>query len=607
MGLLDKAEKLRTLEEEKPSLLKKAEKFASEPESLAQDPIDSEEDWVSPESELPPEEIPEDLPPADAVEEIDVFDNWEKEAKVQAEETPLQPVSEDSVPEKQEFLFDDDSDYATAPMEQYLASKKRIENYRAIFEITKEISSSKDFSEFFENLAYSIMGQVGCSSVVIFTSTVGVNHKWEAVESHGLELNADWVFYPTDDVYQRIQESDTVVYSKELLSAHLPPREKSVLGDLASEILVPIQHKEECFGFFALGKLIHGEDYLVDDLEFTKIIGEIAGSVFKRVSEFEKTNEELETAKQLNEINSSIIQFAKQFANVRTMDEAYDTFIEQIKEKLGVKQFTFLVLDSESRLDYIVFGSNFLLPERTKTFKLGKDSDLVGMISNVSGVYKLENFREDPELKSIFTNDELGIMSEFTLLPVINLNWLVGVLLVHGTSKSWTDTVRDTAVTMLETAAPTLANLLILSEKEALYRNPFNPLESRILQEIEKAKEFKTSFTVTMFKVQNVARIVHILGASQFARYTDNLRKSIVDHSSEDDFFTRVGQGKFALVLHGKDKEETEIVVKKIKAAFAKREEGNVSSFRPTYRILSLSYPKDTKDKNQFMELIEEA
>ena len=200
------------------------------------------------------------------------------------------------------------------------------------------------------------------------------------------------------------------------------------------------------------------------------------------------------------------MQSARDFARVRKMDEAYDLLVDNIKNKLGVKQFSFLVLDSDSRSDYIVFGSNFILPERAKDFKLSRDSDIVGMVSNVPGVYKLENFREDSELKSIFTNDELGIMSEFTILPIINLNWLVGMVIIHSTGSAWTDTTRDVAVTLLETSAPVFANLLILQEKEALFRNPFNPLESRILNEIEKASQMNLNFTVSLFKIQNFSR-----------------------------------------------------------------------------------------------------
>ncbi|EMY69330.1 hypothetical protein [Leptospira vanthielii] len=539
--------------------------------------------------------------------EVNIFDEWENDAKKEAAKQPLRPTKEDPAPIGEDVLFDDESDFGTAPMSYHLASKKRIENYQAIFEITKEIASSKEFSDYFDNLVYSLIGQVGCHSVVVLTSTNPKNPKWEAVAAQGIQSKDSWYLSPSDEIYSRISDSETVIYAGEFKSSRLPDRELRLLNEMGSEILVPIRHGEKCFGVLSLGKLINGEEYITDDLEFAKIVGDIAGSVFERVSEFELMNDNLLQAKDVIEINESVLRFAREFARVRKMDEAYDLLIDNIKSKLGVKQFSFLVLDSETRSDYIVFGSNFILPERAKDFRLSKDSDIVGMVSNVAGVYKLENFREDAELKSIFTNDELGIMSEFTILPIINLNWLVGMVIVHSTGSAWTDTTRDVAVTLLETSAPVFANLLILQEKEALFRNPFNPLETRILTEIEKASQMNTNFTVSLFKIQNVSRMVHLVGAGTFARYADALRKTMMDHIGELDFFTRVGQGKFVMVLHGKDKEETDVVIKKIKSSFAKKEDAIIGSFRATYRVLNLSYPHDTKDKNQFLEMVEEA
>ncbi|MDF3820571.1 GAF domain-containing protein [Leptospira sp. 96542] len=568
-----------------------------DPEPIFEDEPKTGENLI----ELEPDEESAPLP------EVDLFEEWENDAKKEASKQPLRPTKDDPAPLTEEILFDDESDFGTAPMAYHLASKKRIENYQAIFEITKDIASSVEYSDFFDNLVYSVIGQVGCSSVVIITSTNPKIQKWEAVAAQGVSIKDSWYLQPNDEIYSRMTDSDSVVYAGEFKSLKIPDREKNLLNELNSEVLVPIRHKDKCYGVMSLGKLINSEEYIADDLEFVKIVGDIAGSVFERVSEFEKLNEDLNIAKEVISINEAVLKTARDFARVRKMDEAFDLFAENIREKLGVKQYSFLILDSEFKEDYIVFGSNFILPERAKDFRLSKNSDIVGMVSNIPGVYRLENFREDSELKSIFTNDELGIMNEFTILPIINLNWLVGMIVVHSTNVPWTDTTRDIAVALLETSAPVFANLLILKEKDALFRNPFNPLETRILSEIEKASKMNISFTVTMFKIQNVARMIQLTSAGNFARYADALRKIIIEHISEMDFFTRVGQGKFVMLLHGKDKEETDVVIKKIKSTFAKKEEILSFDYKASYRVLTLSYPKDTKDKNLFLEMIEEA
>ena len=158
-------------------------------------------------------------------------------------------------------------------------------------------------------------------------------------------------------MYQRLWETDTVMYAGDLLQRKLPEKESKILVEMESEILAPIRHKEKCYGMISLGRLINDEEYIVDDLEFVKIVGEIAGSVFERVSELEEKTEETSHLKEVIEINESVLKTARDFASVRKLDEAYDLLSENLKKKLGVKQFSFLILDSEKQSDYVVFVS----------------------------------------------------------------------------------------------------------------------------------------------------------------------------------------------------------------------------------------------------------
>ena len=175
--------------------------------------------------------------PKASLPEVDIFEDWEKDAVQEAAKQPIQPVEEDKVPQDKNFLFDDESDFSTAPMGQYIASKKRIENYQAVFEITKEIAASKDFADFFDNLVFSIIGQVGCSSVVILTSTNPESEKWDALNAEGVELQDNWSFMAGDEVYQRLSDTDTVIYAGELKQRKLPERESKILNEMESEIL----------------------------------------------------------------------------------------------------------------------------------------------------------------------------------------------------------------------------------------------------------------------------------------------------------------------------------------------------------------------------------
>ncbi|TGK00091.1 GAF domain-containing protein [Leptospira langatensis] len=546
-----------------------------------------------------------DLPKSDDIK--DPFGDWVKDAENQANQEAKRPLNkEQEERESAGFLFDDDSDYSTMPIDLQIASRKKLENYLSVFEISKEISASRDFTTFFENLSYSIQGQIGAESIVIFSSTNGEFDLLRVVEAQGIGADPDWVLETGDETYHAALKTSSVVYAKELFKTVLPKKEKEILEKTSAEMLVPIRSYDEFYGIIILSKTIAGEDYTIEDLEFLKIVGEMAGSVLRRIMDLENLHQENEKLRQVLKGNERILASARDLASVRDMDEAYDYLVETFKKELGLRRWSFLLLDRTTRKEYKVFGTNLLTPDTAGKFRLALDSNLVGIVANVPGVFRISNFRKNPELLSQLSNDELGLMRDFDILPFLNLNWLVGMLVIHETEVPWTDTDRETAVGISEIAAPVLSNLLMLEERDAVFRDPFSPVESRIDEAIARSAKIGAPFSLTVFKVQNASRMVRIKGAGFFSYYCEELRASIQEHLGETDYCYRVGQGKYVVVLDGKDREETQIVVRKIRNRIVELDRKN-KDFQTSTSNQTLCYPADTREKERMLELIEES
>lgn len=614
MGLLEKAsdsssskgQNVQASMSSGSSLLAKAESFIDENLSTKLEPIQRKgllakaEKLIESDEQLRDESLNE--PPV-----LDEFEVWEDEARESSIKTPIKADSSEEHLDKQEYLFDDESDFTTAPIEYHLASKKKIENYQSIFEITKEIGASSNFDDFFSNLNYSIMGQVGAETLAIFSTTKNDFSKFFLIESQGFEPTEDWVISNEDPIYSILQQQESVIYAQELMGMGLGPNGKAILQAMQAEVVVPIKTLTQFYGIIILGKLISEEEYISDDLEFVKVMADIAASVFERVSDFEARSKEIKYLNKIISLNDGILNVSREFASVRKIDQAYDILIQVLKSNYQIERFTFMLFDPKEKDTYKVFTSNQFSPETIARFILGRNSDIVGMVSNVMGIYKLEDFKSNMELQSLISNDELGIIDEFTIIPMINLNWLVGLFIIHKSKEKLTEDYKISLVSLFELASPVFANILILEEKENSFSNPFSPIEDRIDSEISKSKSLNISFTVIVFKVQNIPRMIQMLGQNLFSEYCDNLRKSIQEHLGENDHYVRAGQGKFTSILHSKDKEESEIVIRKIKNHFQPTVDSIKGSFKPSYRILSLEYPKDTKIKEQIIEMIEEA
>ncbi|TGK55155.1 GAF domain-containing protein [Leptospira wolffii] len=537
----------------------------------------------------------------------DPFADWVKDAENQANREANRPLNkEQAETESAEFLFDDDSDYSTLPIDLQIASRKKLENYLSVFEISKEISASKDFPDFFQNLCYSIQGQIGAEGIAIFSSTNGDFHTLRVVEAQGINAHPNWNFETGDECYQAALKTPSVIYAKEMFKFALPGKEKEILEKSNAELLVPIRNYEEFFGIIVLTKTIEGDDYTIEDLEFLKIVGEMAGSVFRRIMDLEALQQENERLGDVVKANERILSTARNLAQIRDMDEAYDFLVETFKKELGLRRWSFLILDRTTRKEYKVFGTNLLTPDTAGKFRLPLDSNLVGIVANVPGVFRISNFRKNPELLSQLSNDELGLMHDFDILPFLNLNWLVGMLVIHETEVPWTDSDRETAVGISEVAAPVLSNLLMLEERDAVFRDPFSPVETRIDEAIARSAKLGAPFSLTVFKVQNATRMVRIKGAGFFAYYCEELRASIQENLSETDYCYRVGQGKYVVVLDGKDREETQIVVRKIRNRIVELDR-KTKDFQTSTANQTLCYPADTREKERMLELIEES
>ncbi len=405
------------------------------------------------------------------------FDDWVKEAEQEARRTLPKKDPNVSASEKDGFLFDDDSNFATSPIDLQIASRKKLENYISVFEISKEIGISTDFANFFENLLFSIMGQIGSESIGIFSSKNGNQDFFRLEDYQGENFNQEWTISSEEEIYHAVHNAGSVLYAKELLKPALPPKEREIIQQSEAELLVPIRTTEEFFGIILLGKTISGEDYTIEDLEFLKIIGEIAGSVYKRIYDTELLHQENQNLKETVRANELIISLARDFSSVRSMDEAYDKLFSAFREELKVRRATFMILENKN--EFRVFASNLLTPEHVGSFRLSLESSIVGIVSNIPGVFRIENFRKHPELVQKLSNDELGLMTDFIVIPLINLHWLVGMWIVHETEVPWTDSDRETAVGISEVLAPVFSNLLLVQERDSVFKDPFSPVEEK--------------------------------------------------------------------------------------------------------------------------------
>lgn len=554
--------------------------------------------------------------PIESVDDSDPFGEWEREALSEAESEAKRLEERGEIESReptrareQDLLFEGDEGLTTAPVENYIASQRKIDHYLALFDITKEISHIDRFEDLWDSLVYAIMGQVGAETVAIFSTTSRVQSGgiFYPVAHSGFDMPEGWALKRGDEIYDRLSEEDGVKYVEEFLSSvknPISPMERRILETSRARVIVPLKNMNRMYGIAILGGQLAGDDYTIDDLEFLTLLGEIAAVGADRAlsrQEYERDTEEL---RRRNMIHGSMFSLARRAAQARSLDDIYDVMTERLREDFHVESFSLVLLNPRER-EYRIFAGNRISPESIEKFRMGVNSDLIAMISNLTRIYDLSDFRTNPAINRCYTNDDIGLMQHYWIAPLINMNWLAGFITIHKTSQPWTEFERELMVTAAEILSSAVANSIILSERESLFRDPFSPLEERLKQELKRAREFNAPVALLDLRIKNIRRILEMNRAEESADFLAAVNRTIASFLFETDFMARVGQGRFALILPGRGREEAEVFVRKLKTEFRRLRLLPGSPVDAQFVHAAISYPRDADEAGKMLSIFE--
>ncbi|HQI18536.1 MAG TPA: GAF domain-containing protein, partial [Leptospiraceae bacterium] len=553
------------------------------------------------------EEDLEDL----ATEPEDPFEQYEAEARAEAEKQfgrdEDAPVAEET--EAPSFLFDADNEFTTAPIEAHIAGQKKIDHYLSLFDIAREISAIDDFEEFWDSILFSVMAQLGPETLTIFAtrSTMEPGQKLFPVALSGYEGDDEWVLAPGQALYDACLREEGIIYAEQLRTVSeaiaLSEMERDIIDRSKAQIIAPLKNGTNMYGIVLIGAAYSAEEYSVDDLEFVSLLGGIAGSGVDRILarlEFDRDTEQL---KRRDFFHNRILEAARECSGLRNLDELYDVLIRNLTEHFHVDSYSLVLLNPATQ-EYSIFAGNRISPESIEKFRLRTTSELAGMVSNFTRVFEVNDFRANGEITACYTNDDLGIMKHYWVVPLIYQNWLVGFFTIHSTTQEWTEFDREMAVSFAELIGPCFGGAIMLGERESLFRDPFSPLEDRLRLELKKSFEFHSHLSLAEIRIKNIKRILTLNPSAQVTQFLSVVGKSIAAHLFHTDFLARIGQGRFAIILPGRGKEESEILIKKIRADF-KRLHLLPGSPVDAQFVHSIVSTEDTSDPEKMLAILE--
>ena len=108
-----------------------------------------------------------------------------------------------------------------------------------------------------------------------------------------------------------------------------------------------------------------------------------------------------------------------------------------------------------------------------------------------------------------------------------------------------------------------------------------------------------------IIKIQSINRIINLLGQDFFRSYNNELWKIIAQNIGEEDYISKVGQGKYAIILSEVGKKNAELFINRVKSGTLAIKNPH-KDFNISIQIYLLIYPEQTTDRRKFLEMLEE-
>jgi len=520
------------------------------------------------------EEYEDEISPVDTIELGS--ENEQTDENIQEWEKDLS--EEDKINEPEASDKEDESD-----------SEKKLDYYLVLNEITNELVQSSTFNDFYDNLLYSLEGQLGSNYIIIVSSLDERFEEYEIISYDGIVLTENISISIENESIQKIINHGNILESLSLDYKELNEDERKIFMLSPNEIIAPIISQESLIGFVVIGESNSGDKYQTYDIEFITLLMNVSSNILVKMYNQEKIQKELNEVNYKKEKIELLNSFSSEILKFKNYRDLIESFIDILRKFEINENVSVYAIESNNNYKLIynneveIFESNIILVDdilikqlKSKlTFQLINDSNEIGRLKLGSGS------------KIIF--------------PLIEEEQLIG-LLVTSSKINYENEIFQA---LLKIVTGQFSRIIV---EERLLEYSFNPLskvEEMLKHELISAREKNESFTLYVIKIQNVGRIINILGNEYFDQYATFIKNTISSSILKSDTLSRVGQSKFSIFLRDKTVEEFEEFQTAIKTKLNEFQ-NPPRDFKISIQIFTLRFPDQSVDLRKYIELIEE-
>ncbi len=478
-------------------------------------------------------------------------------------------------------------------------------DYGTLFEIQSEFIKADSIEEIYSTILFSIMGQLGVSSVSIVTPLSDDEKKWKITDSHGIKISDNEVFWSiTDGILHLLSTYKGVLDIEEL--KHDPDLRDDYYKFVSvdARILTPLLRDGFLVGAILVGEKISSEDFNAEEIEFLQTLSDMASSMINSLSKTEKISTEIIGLRIEKEILADVEFFQDSLLKVNSLDELREV-IQKNFYSLGLESYCLFMTDHSGGDFYPrYFENEDQLGFSNSGFKIKRDNRLVTFLVNKKSSIILENFHESSVIIDTFGKNRLSKMEIFIAYPFIISGQLSGFITIFKINTAVDLVDIDIRIQKINRFIfPYLKSVDEVDSGMDRYNDLMEMFYQKIEKEIRHADDLNIPLSLVLFTFKNHKRFYERFGKIEFEKFSGKVSDILKKRLTTGDFSARIDRNKFIAVLPGKEKRYSVMFANTVKNEII--ENCEMSDFKLLITSLNSVFPDDGKDLFSLLEVLE--
>ncbi|MCL1864696.1 MAG: diguanylate cyclase [Spirochaetes bacterium] len=477
--------------------------------------------------------------------------------------------------------------------------------YSMLYEIQKELINADTLDEIYSILIFSIMGQLGVSSVSIIIPSSDDKSKWVITDSYGIKISDSDINWRIDEGILKILNNEKNIIDLEDIKNEVSLRDDYYkFTSVDARLIKPLIENDLLIGAILIGEKISFEDFTSAEIEFLNELSQISSTKIELLAKQELVKSELIKLNAEREILSDIESFQGALLNTISIDEL-GKILQQNFYSLGIESYSIFMKDNLDGDYYPVqYDQKDNLGFRNSGFKIEKTNRLITFLMKKNASIMLEDFVKSVVVMDTFGNSRVANMDYFIACPFIIFGNLLGFVTIFKINSAVNISDIDVRIQKINRFLfPYLDNIYEADRSLNKYNDLTAGLHNKIKSEIQHACDLNISMSLMILTIKNYKVFYERFGASELEKLYNYIAEVLESKLNAGDFSAKIDRNRFLIVLPGKDKRYSIMLANLIKNDVVNKY--STSDFKLLITSLISVYPDDGADLFSILEVLE--